>query len=99
MKDDNIQERAERIKVNQPIAVQLAEEQVSLGLAQDISASGIYFECNLVQSVGSKIRFAINFDLPEGHLTLDCIGEIVRIDTKDDKNLIAAKIVHSSIAA
>ncbi len=99
MNDNYIQQRAERIKAVQPIAVELADDEVSLGLTQDISASGIYFECGTVQAVGSKIRFAINVDLPEGHLTLDCIGEIVRVDTKDDKNLIAAKIVHSTISS
>ena len=97
MKNEHIKQRAERISTIKPIAVERAEDEVKLGLTQDISTSGIYFECNLDRAIGSKIRFAINLDLPDGHLTLDCIGEIVRIDNKGDKNLIAAKIVQSTI--
>lgn len=94
---ENFRHRAERVQAIKPIAIEQAEDEVKLGLTQDISASGICFECNLDQSVGSKIRFAINVDLLDGHLTLDCIGEIVRIDTKDNKNLVAAKIIKSTI--
>ncbi|MEY3776010.1 MAG: hypothetical protein RLZZ434_427 [Pseudomonadota bacterium] len=94
---DNIKHRATRVKAKRPIALEKAVDEVKLGLMQDISASGIYFECNLDRSIGSEVRFAINVDLPEGHLTLECHAEIVRIDTRDDKNFIAAKIIQSKI--
>ena len=91
MKEVDIQSRAERIRANRPIAVEKADEEIRVGLTQDISASGIYFECDLDQAIGTEFRFAINIDLPEGHFTLDCCAEIVRIDTKDHKNYIAAR--------
>ena len=89
--------RAERVKASTPIVVEKMDEEIRVGLTQDISASGIYFECDLDQAVGTEFRFAINVDLPEGHLTLDCCAEIVRVDTKDHKNYIAAKIIQSKI--
>lgn len=97
MKAVDIKSRAARIRATKPIAVEKAHDEVKVGLTQDISTSGIYFECDLDQAVGTEFRFAINVDLPEGHLTLDCSAEIVRVDTKDHKNYIAAKIIQSKI--
>jgi hypothetical protein len=97
MNENDIKIRAERIKAKRIVAVEKAQDEVKVGLMQDISTSGIYFECDLDRAVGSEIRFAINVDLPEGHLTLDCSAEIVRIDTKDHKNFIAAKIIQSKV--
>ena len=94
----SVQLRAERVKAKLPIAIEKSEEEINLGLTEDISASGIYFECGFSQSVGSKIEFGMNIDIASRHLILKCTAEIVRLDFKDNKNYIAAKIIESSLS-
>jgi hypothetical protein len=63
------------------------------GIAKDISASGIYFELDEKQKVGSTIHFSIEMDTPGGQLMFVCEGKVIRAEEADGKVKIAAKII------
>ena len=68
------------------------------GVTQNVSASGVFFETNVEFAAGSKISFAIEVDGPQGKkLMLNCQGEIVRVERRDGKVGVAAKIVTSKL--
>jgi len=90
--------RAERIPIKLPIAIKKNDEELNLGLAQNISSSGIYFESDFSHTVGSQFDFMMNIDISGRALTLNCTAEIVRLDSKNNKNYLAAKIIKSSLS-
>ncbi len=67
------------------------------GKSRDISASGIYFEIDENNNVGSKIQFSVQLDTPGGPINLVCEGEVVRLEKRDGKLGIAAKILSQSL--
>lgn len=69
-----------------------------IGVTQNVSASGVFFETSEDQAAGSEINFAIELDGPGGEkLMLRCRGEIVRVERRDGKLGVAARIVASKI--
>lgn len=67
-------------------------------VTQNVSASGVFFQTNLDYAEGSKISFAIEVDGPQGKkLMLNCHGEIVRVERRDGKVGVAARIVTSKL--
>ena len=69
-----------------------------VGVTQNVSASGVFFETNVDHAEGSKISFAIELDGPGGKkLMLRCRGEIVRVERRDGKVGVAARIVSSKV--
>ena len=68
------------------------------GVTRNISASGVFFETNVDYATGNEISFAIELDGPQGEkLMLRCRGEIVRVEYRDGKVGVAAKIVASKL--
>ena len=65
------------------------------GLTCDISATGIYFETEMVQVPGSLLRLVVEVTVRGEKLKLRCDGEVVRVDQKEGKLGIAAKLKHS----
>jgi hypothetical protein len=63
------------------------------GIAKDISATGIYFELDDKQKVGSTIHFSIEMETPGGQLMFVCEGKVIRAEEADGKVKIAAKII------
>ena len=82
--------RADRHPVTFPISV-----GPSKGIVKDISTTGVYFEIDQSQSVGSNIDFVIELDTPGGPLQIQCHGTIVRIEEKPGRIGIAATIIES----
>ncbi len=69
-----------------------------VGVTQNVSASGVFFETNVDYAAGSEISFAIELDGPQGKkVMLRCRGEIVRVEHRDGKLGVAAKIVASKL--
>ena len=67
-------------------------------VTQNVSASGVFFQTNVDYAEGSKISFAIEVDGPQGKkMMLSCHGEIVRVEHRDGKVGVAAKIVASKV--
>jgi len=69
------------------------------GITQNVSASGIYFETDTKQAVGSEIDFTINFDTPGGPICLKCHGKIIRTEQRGKKTGAAVNILESKFAA
>lgn len=65
------------------------------GLVKDISATGIYFEIDQKQAVGSNIEFVLDLETPGGPMQVQCHGTVVRIEKKAGKVGIAATIEKS----
>lgn len=70
-----------------------------VGLTRNVSASGVYFETDVDYAAGSEISFAIELDGPTGKMTLKCQGQIVRVEQRDGKVGLAAKILTSTLEA
>ena len=89
--------RSRRHKVDLPIAFTRDEESVAIGKTLDMSSTGIAFESDVVHPIGSQIIFIIGIELEEQSITLKCNAEITRVEEKDSKHLIAARVLESTI--
>ena len=70
------------------------------GITRNISMSGVFFETDVDYVPESVINFAIELDGPaEKKLMLKCRGMIVRVEHRDGKLGVAAKIVGSNIVS
>ena len=68
------------------------------GVTRNVSTSGVFFETNVEYAEGSKINFAIELEGPrEEKSMLWCQGEIVRVEHRDGKVGVAARIVASRV--
>ena len=68
------------------------------GVTRNISASGIYFETEMVQELGSRVHFTVEVNVRGEKLKLVCEGDVVRVDRKDGTVGIAAKLMNSFFA-
>lgn len=69
------------------------------GITRDVSASGVFFETDVNYAAGSEISFSIELQGPAGKLMLKCKGQIVRVEERDGKVGVAAKIIESQLEA
>jgi hypothetical protein len=85
-----------------------SREQVSLtlqlhggerGLISDVSASGLYFEIDSAQQVGSLIDFEIELDTPGGPMKLKAQGTVVRIESNGGRIGVGVKLLSSRLEA
>ncbi len=67
------------------------------GITRDVSASGVFFETDVNYAAGSEISFSIELDGPGGKMMLRCQGQIVRVEQRDGKVGVAAKIIESRL--
>ena len=67
------------------------------GTTEDISATGVFFEIEDKQSVGSIVNFIIELDTPGGRLKVECKAEIIRLEKVNGKTKVAAKILNQII--
>ncbi|MEO6593743.1 MAG: PilZ domain-containing protein [Planctomycetota bacterium] len=88
-----IQRTEERITLSLPINL----EGGAAGVTRDISASGIYFETDLKQTVGSMIDFALDFDNHGMGMTLNCHGQIVRVEEHEKHRGLAVRIIEAKL--
>lgn len=65
------------------------------GVTRDISASGVFFEVDAIFVLGDLIDFVIEFGKQGVNFILKCIGEIVRVETRNGKVGVAVKISQS----
>lgn len=86
--------RREEERVQTGLKVVLDE---GIGVTRDVSASGVYFSTDTDYAAGSEISFAIELDAPRGRLMLKCRGQIVRVERRDGRIGVAAKIVASKL--
>jgi hypothetical protein len=67
-------------------------------LTRDVSTSGVFFECDEEQRVGSVIDFTIDFNSPSGPLNLKCKGTVVRTERRGNRSGTAVQILESRFA-
>ena len=67
------------------------------GITRDVSASGMFFETDVNYAPGSEINFSIEIDGPGGKMMFKCQGQIVRVERRDGKAGVAARIVASTL--
>ncbi|PNB70545.1 PilZ domain-containing protein [Pseudomonas sp. GW456-E7] len=67
------------------------------GVTRDISASGLYFETDSEQQVGSLIDFEIELDAPGGPMKFRAQGQIVRIESLGDRAGVGVKLLASRL--
>ena len=84
--------REERVKTALPVVMEDA-----IGITSDVSASGVFFETEASMSVGNSIRFTVEFDSPRGKMHLNCVGRIVRTETRNSRSGVAVKITSSQM--
>jgi len=85
--------REERV----PTALPVRLSEGTTGVTRDVSASGVFFETDKECVAGSEISFAIEVDGPTGKMMLKCQGRVVRVEQRDGKIGVAAKIVESRL--
>src|SRR3954468_9750926 len=84
------QSRERRYAVDMPVL--LADGS---GVARNISTSGIYLETELSLHAGAPLSFTVNFDdTPGGRMRMHCDAEIVRIEQKDGRVGVGARIIN-----
>lgn len=86
------QHRRENERVYAEIPVRVSEQ---IGLTRDVSASGIFFEIDDFNEIGTEISFELELDTPSGKMTLQAVGNIVRTESRGQKTGVAVKIVDS----
>ena len=85
----------ERVQATRPVNL-----DHGTGITRDISASGVFFETNMDCATGSEIGFSIEIDGPAGRkMMLKCQGLIVRVERRDGKIGVAARILASRLVA
>jgi hypothetical protein len=84
--------RAPRVRSQLPVLM-----NGKRGITEDISSTGIFFEIEDEQSVGSIVNFMIELDTPGGNLNVQCEAEIIRLEKVNGKTKVAAKIINQII--
>ncbi len=59
----------------------------------------MFFETDVNYAAGSEISFSIELEGPGGKMMLRCQGQIVRVEQRDGKIGVAAKIIESRLEA
>jgi PilZ domain-containing protein len=75
--------RGERFKLVLPVQL-----NNGIGTTRDISTSGIFFETQVVHSVGDPIRLSVDF----GDTMIGCEGRIVRLEKLNGKSAVAVEL-------
>jgi hypothetical protein len=71
----------------------------SKGVTSDVSASGLFFETDSRQQVGSLIDFEIELSTPGGPMKLKAQGTVVRIKSNGGRIGVGVKLLGSRLEA
>ena len=63
------------------------------GWTRNISSSGVYFETDASQEIGSLVNLKIEFTLEGKRHQLLCEGKVVRVDQQNDRIGVAARLL------
>lgn len=86
-----------RIEPRECIALPLKLGNGGQGITRDISASGLFFETDRAQRLGSLIDFEIEFDRLGGLMKFKAQGQIVRIEPMAEKTGAALRFLVSRL--
>ena len=82
--------QADRFDTELPVEVNGAQ-----GLTRNISASGVYFETDVLQAPGTRVSFTVEMHVNGKKMNMVCEGEIVRVEQRNGKIGVAAQLVNS----
>ena len=93
--DQRGQEQRKEERVAAALRVKLSDDMV--GIARDVSPSGVYLEMAASTAPGTTLSFQIDFPTAGGILRLSCTGEVVRVDQRDGRVGVGVRIVESKL--
>lgn len=67
------------------------------GLTSNISATGVMFELDRVQQVGSLVDFEIHLDTAGGPVRLVAHGKVVRVTEQGERTGVAVQLIESRL--
>ncbi len=88
-KDFDMKRQAQRISVALPVELENGK-----GVTRDVSVSGVFFETDLLFSLGTPISFFLILEHadPVGPIRIQCQGNIVRVEPRHGKLGVAVAI-------
>ena len=81
-----------------PTEVAIHLENGAEGVTRDLSPTGVFFLAEAALGEGDEIHFSIDFDNPAGPLRMECVGNIVRIESAGGRRGFAVRITESRLA-
>ncbi len=81
----------------EPLALPVRLQSGEKGVTQNISASGVMFELDRVQQIGSVVDFEIHLDTPDGPVKLVAHGKVVRVTEQGKRTGVAVQLVDSRL--
>jgi|WetSurMetagenome_2_1015567.scaffolds.fasta_scaffold63139_3 hypothetical protein len=67
------------------------------GITRDLSASGVYFEMDSDEPIGSEVDLTIEFKLDKQVVLLKCHGQIMRVEKNGGRTGVAVKMLDSQL--
>ena len=64
----------------------------TMGVTRDVSASGVFFEMDVMCAVGSLVRFTVEVATPSRRVILNCEGDVVRTESRGTGMGLAVRI-------
>jgi hypothetical protein len=83
----------ERVTASIPVAI----EGGLKGETVNVSPTGVYFVTDGDLKADGSLRLTLEFESPSGKLYLECSAQIVRVDKKDGRVGVAARITDSRL--
>jgi hypothetical protein len=80
--------RDSRVKADLPVR---ADDK--LGVARDVSATGMFLDTHVQYRIGRTINLALNLDTPWGKVVFNCRGKIVRLERHDHRVGVAIRFL------
>ena len=93
--DQRREEQRKEERVAASLRVKLAHDLV--GIARDVSPSGVYLEMETPTAPGTTLSFQIEFPTAGGALRLSCTGEVVRVDHRHGRVGVGVRILESKL--
>ena len=83
----------ERVNAVIPVHIEGGAE----GETRNLSPQGLFFVTDKPFEAGNQLRFTIEFGSAAGTFHLDCVAEIVRIESQEGKIGVGARIIESRL--
>lgn len=79
------------------LPVRLAEG--GTGTTRDVSATGLFFEIDCEQPLGSAIELTVELNVDGRAMLMKCHGQVVRVEKLDGRTGVAVKMQRSRLEA
>ena len=90
-------ENENRTETREQISLPLKLDDGLSAVTLDISASGLFFETDAEQRVGSLIEVEIDLDTPSGPIKFKAQGKIVRIEPHGTRMGVGVELLSSRL--